>query len=48
MSKIPEVNRVLAYFDPATGRLTDEGLKLFALLIAQMKDHEARITALEP
>ena len=48
MTKTPEVNLVLAYTDPSTGKLTIEGQKLFALLLAQLKDHEARITALEP
>ena len=45
---IPEINRVLALIDPATGKLTTEGEKYFALLTLVLKNHEARITALEP
>ena len=51
----PEVNQILAYIDPATGRLSNEGLRLFAKQLAEIKalraiadDHEARITVLEP
>jgi hypothetical protein len=44
----PEINAILAYTDPQTGRLTTEGLRFFAALLAQVKDLEARIEALEP
>ena len=47
MSTIPEINQLQQYFTP-DGRLTVEGLRLFRQFILTMKDHEARIVALEP
>ena len=43
----PEVNAILQYV-MAQGTLTPEGMKLLQQIIAIIKDHEARITALEP
>jgi len=43
----PEINAVLQYVTP-DGRLTPEGLRLFARLLDVLRDHEARITTLEP
>ncbi|MEP0587011.1 MAG: hypothetical protein ABJI43_10965 [Roseobacter sp.] len=48
MSQVPEINPMLRYVDPETGRMTAEGLKFFAALIAATKENEARIVALEP
>lgn len=44
---IPETNLLLQYMTP-DGRLTVEGQKVFQQIIATLKDHEARITTLEP
>lgn len=48
MTQAPEVNQIIKYMDPDTGRLTTEGIKMMAALIAAVKSNEARITALEP
>ena len=45
--KHPVTNSLLAYID-AEGRLTIEGLKLFEQLLAVLRDHEGRISVLEP
>jgi hypothetical protein len=53
--RVPEVNNVLPLVDPATGKLSIEGHRLFTQIILVLKsqqavddDHESRITALEP
>jgi hypothetical protein len=44
--KLLEPVLIEQYID-ADGRLTLEGMKLFERMINMLKDHEARITALE-
>ncbi len=45
--KLLEPNLVEKYIE-ADGKLTLDGVKLLDRIIAMLKDHEARITALEP
>ena len=35
--RFPEVNSILSYYEPSTGRLNNEGLKLFHLLVTQLR-----------
>lgn len=43
----PDPQQMVRYVD-AQGRLTREGMELLQRIVASLKDHETRLTALEP
>lgn len=43
----PQVSDIVPYVD-AQGRLTVEGMKLFQMMLAILRDHAQRIEDLEP
>lgn len=45
--RIPEVSDLVPYVTE-DGRLTIEGMKLLRQVVAVLRDHEARVQALEP
>lgn len=45
MTTPPSPTKDSVYFDPKTGKLTLEGLKLMEAVVKAIREHDARLTA---